>query len=149
MVTVWLPRVGIIYHSSSLSNDTSFTADMYCEELDTRTENLRPALGNRTSPLLLHSNARPHTAQQTVSKLQEDRIEKRLKVLRHTPYSPNFAPTDFYFFQSLDNFLVEKTFNNLKAVTKFLLKVFWVPDTTSSRRIFKNYDCAGRDASIP
>ncbi|CAK1584598.1 unnamed protein product [Parnassius mnemosyne] len=65
---------------------------------------LQPALVNRLSSLLLHDNARLHTAQETVSKLQELGLE----ALRHPPYSPELAPTDFYFFQNLDNFMREK-----------------------------------------
>ncbi|CAK1588357.1 unnamed protein product [Parnassius mnemosyne] len=49
----------------------SITADLYCEELNTMVEkSLKPALVNRSFSLLLHDNARLHTAQQTVSKLQ-------------------------------------------------------------------------------
>ncbi|XP_045452156.1 uncharacterized protein K02A2.6-like [Melitaea cinxia] len=63
----------------------SITADVYYEELNTiigKLACLQPALVNRSAPLLLHDNARPHTAQQTVSKLQELGLE----VLRHPQY---------------------------------------------------------------
>ena len=36
------------------------------------------------------------------------------EVLDHLPYSPDFSPTDFYFFKHLDNFLQEKYFRNPK-----------------------------------
>ena len=75
MVTVWWSSAGVIHHSF-LPNGVSITADVYCEELNTMMEklaHLQPALVNRSSPLLLHDNARPHTAQQTVSKLQVTR----------------------------------------------------------------------------
>ena len=35
-----------------------------------------------------------------------------LELLSHPPYSPDLAPTDYYFFQSLDNFLQGKTFSS-------------------------------------
>ena len=114
MVTVWWSSAGVIHHSF-LPNGVSITADVYCEELNTMMEklaHLQPALVNRSSPLLLHDNARPHTAQQTVSKLQELGLE----ALRHPPYSPDLAPTDYYFFQNLDNFLAGKKFNTREAV---------------------------------
>lgn len=114
MVTVWWSSAGVIHHSF-LPNGMSITADVYCEELNTMMEklaHLQPALVNRSSPLLLHDNARPHTAQQTVSKLQELGLE----ALRHPPYSPDLAPTDYYFFQNLDNFLAGKKFNTREAV---------------------------------
>ncbi|XP_045459704.1 histone-lysine N-methyltransferase SETMAR-like [Melitaea cinxia] len=93
----------------------SITADMYCEELNTimgKLAHLQPALVNRSAPLLLHDNAQPHIAQQTVSKIQELGLE----VLRHSPYSPDLAPTDFDFFQNLYNFLAGKKINTQEAV---------------------------------
>src|SRR5262249_25010039 len=77
MVTNWWSNAGVIHHSF-LPNGTSITADVYCEELNTMMEKLarlQLALVNRSAPLLLHDNARPHTAQQTVSKLQELGLE--------------------------------------------------------------------------
>ena len=71
MVTVWWSSTGVIHHNF-LPNGESITADVYCEELNTMMEKLarlRPALVNRSSPLLLHDNARPHITQMTVSKL--------------------------------------------------------------------------------
>lgn len=111
MVTVWWSSAGVIHHSF-LSNGVSITVDVYCEVLNTMMEklaHLKPALVNRSSP---HDNARPHTAQQTVSKLQELGLE----ALRHPPYSPDLAPTDYYFFQNSDNFLSGKKFNTREAV---------------------------------
>ena len=75
---------------------------------------LQPGLVNRLSPLLLHDNARRHIAQQTVSKIQELRLE----ALRHRPYSPDLARTDFYFLQNFDNFLAALTFNIREASAK-------------------------------
>jgi len=42
--------------------------------------------------LLLHDNARPHTAANTVDTLRALKFE----VLKHPPYSPDLAPSDFY-----------------------------------------------------
>ncbi|XP_045452320.1 histone-lysine N-methyltransferase SETMAR-like [Melitaea cinxia] len=85
----------------------SITANVCYEELNTimgKLASLQPALVNHSAPLLLLDNARPHTAQQTVSKLQELGLE----VLRHPPYSPDLAPTDFHFLYNSDNFLAGK-----------------------------------------
>ena len=44
--------------------------------------------------LLLHDNARPHTAGATIDALDTLKFE----VLSHPPYSPDLAPSDFHFF---------------------------------------------------
>ncbi|XP_050663955.1 histone-lysine N-methyltransferase SETMAR-like [Leptidea sinapis] len=109
----WLDPGSAVIHHSFLPNGVSITADIYCEELNTMMEklaHLQPELVNRSSPL--HDNARPHTAQQTVSKLQKLGLE----ALRHPPYSPDLAPTDYYSFRNLDNFMKGKKFNTREAV---------------------------------
>lgn len=114
MVTVWWSSAGV-FHYSFMKPGTSITADVYCRELQAMMENLaikQPGLVNRSSPILLHDNARPHTAQKTVAKLQELRLE----TLRHPPYSPDLAPTDYHFFRNLDNFLQGKKFSSQEAV---------------------------------
>ncbi|CAF4887770.1 unnamed protein product [Pieris macdunnoughi] len=76
-----------------LKSGQTITADVYCQQLQTMMEKLaakQPRLVNRSTPLLLHDNARPHTAQQTATKLEELQLE----CLRHPPYSPDLAPTD-------------------------------------------------------
>ncbi|XP_066147651.1 uncharacterized protein [Euwallacea fornicatus] len=47
----------------------------------------QPRLVNRSTPLLLHDNARSHTAPVTLAKLQELELE----TLRHPPYSPDLG----------------------------------------------------------
>jgi len=114
MVTVWWSGSGVI-HYNFMEPGTSITAVAYCKQLDDMMRNLaikQPRLVNRSAPILLHDNARPHSAQMTVAKLQELDLE----TLRHPPYSPDLAPTDYHFFQNLDNFLSGKKFNSAEAV---------------------------------
>ncbi|CAK1583540.1 unnamed protein product [Parnassius mnemosyne] len=59
----------------------------------------QPILVNHSRPLLLDDNARPHTAQQTTTKLDELQLE----CLRYPPYSSDLSPTDYHFFRILDN----------------------------------------------
>jgi histone-lysine N-methyltransferase SETMAR len=47
--------------------------------------------------LLLHDNARPHTARATIEALETLKFE----VLSHLAYSPDLAPSDFHFFPHL------------------------------------------------
>lgn len=114
MVTIWWSRAGIVHHSF-MKPGTSITAETYCMELEEMTEQLKskqPKLFNRLKPLLLHDNARPHTAKKTVTKLQELKYE----TLRHPPYSPDLSPSDYYLFRNLGNFLVGKSFASDDAV---------------------------------
>jgi len=48
--------------------------------------------------LLLHDNARPHTARATIDALETLKFE----VLSHPAYSPDLAPSDFHFFPHLN-----------------------------------------------
>ncbi|KAL0810558.1 hypothetical protein ABMA28_010678 [Loxostege sticticalis] len=66
----------------------------------------QPRLVNRSRPLLLHDNARPHTAQQTTTKLDELQLE----CLRHPPYFTELAPTDYHFFWNFDVLIEKKLF---------------------------------------
>ncbi len=64
------------------------------------------ALVNRKGVLLLHDNARPHTAIAIRNKLREVSWE----VLPHPPYSPDISPCYYYLFLSMSNFLANKRF---------------------------------------
>ncbi|GBP36424.1 Histone-lysine N-methyltransferase SETMAR [Eumeta japonica] len=77
-------------------------------ELSERTNRHASSAG----PLLVQDNARTHTSQQTVAKLEELRLE----CLRHPPFSPDLAPTDYHFFRNLDNFLQGKKSDSNGAV---------------------------------
>lgn len=113
MVSVWWSSAGII-HYSFLKPGQSITADVYCNQLDDMMRLLaikQPRLVNRDRPILLQDNARPHVAQATLLKLHELELE----TLYHPPYSPDLAPTDYHFFQALDNFLVGKLFKSEEA----------------------------------
>jgi [histone H3]-lysine36 N-dimethyltransferase SETMAR len=72
----------------------------------------QPRLVNRSTPLLLHDNARSHTAQQTATKLEEI----QLQCLRHPPCSPDLALTDYHFFLIWITLGKEKKFNTGGAV---------------------------------
>ena len=42
----------------------------------------------------------------------------------HPPYSPDLAPLDYYLFQSLQNSLNGKTFNDIEAEKLHLVQLF-------------------------
>lgn len=108
LVSVWWSARGVV-HFSFLKRGETINSDKYCQEIDIMYEKLRiqqPALVNRRGVLLLHDNARPHTAKQIFKKLAELKCE----VLPHPPYSPDLSPTDYHFFKHLDRFLIGKVF---------------------------------------
>lgn len=114
MVTVWWTSRGVI-HYSFMKQGQSITAEVYCTQLDEMIKKLaekQPRLVQRDRPILLHDNARPHTANRTKLKL----LEMDIETIDHPPYSPDLSPTDYYFFRNLDNFLQGKLFSSQQDV---------------------------------
>ena len=76
---------------------------VYCETL----KRLRRVIQNKkrgmltATILLLHNNARPHSAVQTQDLITSFKWEQ----MDHPPYSPDLAPSDYHFFLHLKNFL--------------------------------------------
>ncbi|GFU35799.1 histone-lysine N-methyltransferase SETMAR [Trichonephila clavipes] len=68
----------------------------------------RPELANRKGVVFHQDNARPHTSVVTRQKLWTLGWE----VLMHPPYSPDLAPSDYYLFLALQNFLSDKKFRS-------------------------------------
>jgi histone-lysine N-methyltransferase SETMAR len=65
--------------------------------------------------LLLHDNARPHTAAHAVENIQKLKSE----VLAHPPYSPDLAPSDYYhLFGPLKEALRGRRFTSDQEVTE-------------------------------
>lgn len=109
LLTVWWNTRGIV-HVSYLPRGQTITADVYCAQISLVHQKLLetcPSLINRKGVLLLHDNARPHTAIKTRTKL----IEVGWEVLPHPPYSPDISPSDYYLFLSMSNFLANKRFD--------------------------------------
>jgi len=86
--------------------DHTVTSASYCTILT----KLRAAIRRKrpdlltTGMLLLHDNARPHSASLTTATLRSFKWE----VLQHPPYSPDLAPSDFHFFDSLKHLSGER-----------------------------------------
>jgi len=64
--------------------------------------------------LLVHDNARPHSANQTTATLRSFKWE----VLQHPPYSPDLAPSDFHLFGPLKHHLSGECFPDDDAVER-------------------------------
>ncbi|UYV69465.1 hypothetical protein LAZ67_6003692 [Cordylochernes scorpioides] len=78
---------------------TTINSDRYCKTL----KQIRRAIQNKRRGMLTkrvrfhHDNARQHTAHQTTALIEEFEWE----LVSHPPYSPDVAPSDFYFFPEL------------------------------------------------
>ena len=87
MVTVWWSAANLI-HYSFLNLAKTISSKKYAQQIDEmqwKLQGLKSALVNRMVPILLHDNARLHTAQLTLQKLNE----LGYKILPHPPYSPD------------------------------------------------------------
>ncbi|GFX38105.1 ligand-gated ion channel 4 [Trichonephila clavipes] len=84
-------------------------SEVYCHQLEKLNDALqqkRSELINRKGVVFHQDNARPHTSLVTRQKL----LQLEWDTMPHPPYSPDLAPSDYYLFRSLQNFLDGKTF---------------------------------------
>ena len=108
MLTVfWDSRGPILEHY--LETGSTVNSERYSDMLINK---LKPAIRNKRrgllseGVLLLHDNARPHTAAHTIQTLQKLHFE----VLEHPPYSPDLAPSDYHLFGPLKDALRGRCF---------------------------------------
>jgi transposase len=80
-------------------------SDMLVNELKPAIRSKRRGLLSKRV-LLLHDNARPHTAAHRVDKLRALKFE----VLKHPPYSPDLAPSGFHLFRPIKEHLRGQNF---------------------------------------
>ena len=121
MVLVWWFSAGVI-HYSFMKPGMAITADVCINQLHEMMRKLalkQLRLVNKDQPMLLQDNAQPHVAQGTLLKIQQWNLE----VLSHPLYSPDLAPTDYHFFQALDNFLFFIFFIFFIYLFSFLLTI--------------------------
>ncbi|GFT82972.1 mariner Mos1 transposase [Trichonephila clavipes] len=99
------------------------------DKLNAAIKEKRPALASRKGIVVHHDNARPHTPMVTQQKLNA----LGCKFLGHPPYSSDIAPSDYYLFKSLQNYLTEKNASLLKVFQRQLLTIF-TPSTRTSTK---------------
>lgn len=127
MCTVFWDRHGVLLVDFMARGQTVNTA-RYCETL----RKLRRAIQNkrrgmlRDGILLIHDNARPHTAHDT----QQCLMELRWEVFDHPPYSPDLAPSDFHLFKHLKSFLAGKQFRDDDEIRSVVIQ--WLQSQAAS-----------------
>ena len=122
MLSVWWDFKGIVFFEL-LPDNTTINSEVYCHQLDKLNDSLkqkRPELINRKGVVFHQDNARPHTSLVTRQKL----LQLGWDILPHPPYSPDLAPSDYYLFRSLQNFLDGKTFISNEEVKNHLDQFF-------------------------
>ena len=81
--------------------------------------------------LLQQDNASAHTAKTTQNKIKE--LES-IELLPHPAYSPDLAPSDYYFFMSMAHFLRGRRFENLEQLETGVQEFFDSKDKEWYRR---------------
>ncbi|KAF2364389.1 Transposase type 1 [Trinorchestia longiramus] len=126
MATVFWDAEGILL-VDFLENKKTITAVYYEEilrKLSKKIAEKRPGKLHRC--VLFHlDNVPAHGARQTRAVLGEFRWE----IIRNPPYSPDFAPSDFFLFPNLKNSLKGTQFPSVEAVKRAAMTWFKLHDS--------------------
>ena len=123
LLSVWWDKDGIIFYDF-LPSGQAVNGDIYRSYLEKVQINLiekRPHLVNRKGVIFHQDNARPHTAALTIEKIVND---FNWELLPHPPYSPDLAPSDYYLFLCLQNFLSGGKYQNAQEVKNDVISYF-------------------------
>ncbi|XP_014473025.1 PREDICTED: histone-lysine N-methyltransferase SETMAR-like [Dinoponera quadriceps] len=135
LLSIWWDWKGMVFFYL-LPRNRTINTDVYCQQLDklnAAIKEKRPELVNRKGVIFHQDNSRPHTSFVTRQKL----MELGWKLMLHPPYSPDITPSDYYLFQSLQNYLDD----NLKKVLdkyRYELKDIYNVDETGITTIQKS-----------
>lgn len=121
MLTAFWDSTGIIYteylpHGSTINSGSYFDTLI---RLKMAIKSKRPGLLSR-KVVLLHDNARPHSALLNQKLLADFQWE----IFPHPPYSPDLAPSDYHLFPTLKRQLQGKRFQNLEELKAAIGGVF-------------------------
>lgn len=117
LATVFFDQRGLL-HLDFLHEHKTINAAYYCKlltEVRLAYRRKRRDLPMR-KVILLHDNARPHTAALTVQKLEQLGWE----TLEHPPYSPDLSPCDFHVFGPLKEALGGQKFHSDNEVEAYV-----------------------------
>jgi histone-lysine N-methyltransferase SETMAR len=93
-----------------------------------------PELMNRKRVLLQQDNSRPHTAKNTLQKIEE--LED-IELLPHPAFSPYLEPSDHYVFRSMAQFLRGEKFQSVADVEVAVEELFASKDKEWFYQTFK------------
>lgn len=101
------------------------------EELVEVIRRKRPGL-LRSGVIFLQDNATPHKGRNVIEFLSR----KRWNVLPHSPYSPDLAPSDFFLFKMLKNFLRGRNFEDQQSLEAAVTTFFGSQEADFFRKPF-------------
>jgi histone-lysine N-methyltransferase SETMAR len=109
MCTVFWYRKGVLL-VEFLPQGSTINAGIYCDTLMKGHHAIQNKRHGMLSwgVMMLHDNARPHTATATQDLITTFGWEQ----FNHSPYSPDLAPSDFHVFLHLTTFLAGRRFHN-------------------------------------
>ncbi|WKY05876.1 hypothetical protein Q1695_006243 [Nippostrongylus brasiliensis] len=119
MSCVWWDWQGVIYYEL-LKKNHSVNSDIYVQQMEHLHSAIQQKRRNRNHGVLLHDNARPHTARRTKNVIQAYGWE----ILPHPPYSPDLAPSDFHLLRSLSNAISGTSFDSEAQLGTWLDEFF-------------------------
>ena len=99
LLTIFWDSEGVV-HTEFLEQGNTVNSTKYVNTLEKLKARLRRVRSEKVS-IIHHDNARPHTSLETRTAL--DRLG--LRTLPHPPYSPDLAPSDFFLFPKLKDYL--------------------------------------------
>jgi [histone H3]-lysine36 N-dimethyltransferase SETMAR len=109
MITIFWDAEGVLLIDYK-DHTQSYTDDYHAFILKRLHEKIKNKRRGKLSKgvIILQDNSRPHTSRVSMAVIHECRFE----LIPHPPYSPDLAPSDYYLFGHLKNFLRGKVFNN-------------------------------------
>lgn len=115
MLSIWWDEKGPV-HYEFLEPGETIKGPLYRRQLmrlKLAIEAKRPEWKDRHEKLIFHQdNARPHIESSVKTYLENTGWE----ILPHPPYSPDFAPSDYYLFRSMQNALTGTRFSSFEEV---------------------------------
>jgi len=118
----------------ALGKNITINKERYCKSLEKLKRAIKTKRPNlKDSQIKFHQdNARPHTAQKTREKI----ARYGWTLMPHPAYSPDLAPSDFYLFGRLKNFLRGRTFESDEILLQEVRGWFKEKDTAFYQTAF-------------
>ena len=117
MCTVFWDRKGVLLVDLLPQGSTIIATDL--KKLRRAMQNKRRGMLSR-GVVMIHDNARPHTAAATQNVITTFGWEQ----FDHPPYSPDLAPSDFHLFPHLKSFLAGQRFHNDNEIKEAVTTCF-------------------------